>query len=156
MASEIVIRSAEQQDVPALVRLLRRSWLVTWAPSLPFEAAQAFATAAPARRHAENEWHSFVVAPREDVLLGMVQTDRDFIEALHVDPSCWNDRVGSKLLNEAERQIARTYAVARLEVRSFNARARTFYTRRGWTEVRQYRATECGSPVVNVEMQRTL
>jgi ribosomal protein S18 acetylase RimI-like enzyme len=90
------------------------------------------------------------------MLLGMVQTDRDFIEALHVDPGYWNGGVGSKLLNEAERQIARTYAIARLEVRHFNTRARTFYTRRGWTEVRQYWGTECGSPVENVEMQRTL
>jgi GNAT superfamily N-acetyltransferase len=156
MTSEIVLRSAEEQDVPALVRLLRRSWLVTWAPELPFEAVQAFAAADPARQHAEDGWHSFVVATREELLLGMVQTDRDFVEALHVDPGYWNGGVGSKLLNEAEQRIAGAYAIARLEVRSFNTRARTFYTRRGWTEVRRCPGTECGSPVENVEMQRTL
>jgi ribosomal protein S18 acetylase RimI-like enzyme len=156
MASEIVLRPAEERDVPVLVRLLRRSWLVTWAPELPFEAVQAFAAADPARRIAENEWHSYVVATHEDMLLGMVQTDRDFVEALHVDPGYWNGGVGSKLLNEAEQRIACAYAIARLEVRSFNTRARAFYTRRGWIEVRRYPGTECGSPVENVEMQRTL
>lgn len=139
--------------MPTLVRLLQRSWLVTWAPELPFEAVQAFAAADPARGHVQNEWREFTVATREGVLLGMVQTDHEFVQALHVDPGHWNNGVGSKLLNEAEQQIARTSSVARLEVRSFNTRARAFYARHGWTEVRQYRGTECGSPVDNFEMQ---
>ena len=33
MVSEITIRPAEELDVPKLVGLLRRSWLVTWAPN---------------------------------------------------------------------------------------------------------------------------
>ncbi|MEH2625820.1 GNAT superfamily N-acetyltransferase [Bradyrhizobium sp. AZCC 1719] len=156
MASKITIRLAEERDVPALARLLRRSWLVTWAPELPFEAVQAFAAVDPARHHAENEWRNFTVATCENVLLGMVQMNHDFIEALHVDPSHWNSGVGSKLLTKAEEQIARTSPVARLEVRSFNSRARAFYARRGWTEVRQYQGTECGCPVNNFEMQKIL
>jgi ribosomal protein S18 acetylase RimI-like enzyme len=155
MASEIIIRPAEEYDVPALVRLLRRSWLVTWAPELPFEAVRVFAAADPARSHAETAWRSFVVATRSGMLVGMVQTDRDVIDALEVDPACWNGGVGSTLLHAAERQIARSYAVARLEVRSFNTRALAFYARRGWVEVRRYPGTECGSPVENVEMQKT-
>jgi hypothetical protein len=74
MASEITIRPAVELDVPELVRLLRRSWLVTWAPELPFEAVQAFAAADPARWIAESEWQSYVVATRDDMLLAMVQT----------------------------------------------------------------------------------
>jgi ribosomal protein S18 acetylase RimI-like enzyme len=155
MTSEITIRPAEELDVPDLVRLLRRSWLVTWAPELPWEAVQAFAAADPVPFHAKAGWNSFTVAARGNMLLGMVHPDRDVIDALHVDPACWNGGVGSKLLSLAERQIASSYAVARLEVRSFNTRARAFYARRGWVEVRRYPGTECGSPVENVEMQRT-
>src|SRR5580704_18240524 len=147
MASEIVIRSAEEQDVPALIRLLRRSWLVAWAPELPFEAVQVFAATDPARSHAETAWRSFVVATRNGMLVGMVQTDRDVIDALDVEPACWKAGVGSTLLHAAERQIARSYAVARLEVRSFNTRALTFYARRGWVEVRRHPGTECDSAV---------
>ena len=157
MASErIILRPAEEADVPALVRLLRRSWLVTWAPELPFEAVQAFASFDPARLHAENEWRSFVVAIRDDVLIGMMQVEDDQIASLHVDPACWNGGVGSKLLDAAERQAVRARSIVRLEVRGFNTRARAFYARRGWREVRSYPGTECGCLVENVEMQKTV
>ena len=156
MRSDIIIRSAEEQDVPSLVRLIRRSWLVVWAPELPFEAVQAFAAVDPARLHAEAEWRSFVVASRDSELLGIFQTDRDMLKFLHVDPSHWNTGIGSKLLNAAEGEIVCTHTVARLEVRSFNTRAQVFYARRGWSEVRRYLGTECGSPVENIEMQKSL
>jgi len=154
--SDIIIRSAEAQDVPFLVRLIRRSWLVAWAPELPFEAVQAFAAIDPARLHVEAEWRGFIVASRASELLGMFQTDRDMLQFLHVDPSHWNTGIGSKLLNAAEVGIACTHSVARLEVRSFNTRAQLFYARRGWSEVRRYPGTECGCPVENVEMQKSL
>jgi ribosomal protein S18 acetylase RimI-like enzyme len=139
-----------------LVRLLRRSWLVSWAPELPFEAVQAFAAGDPARLHAESEWRSFIIASRGKELLGMFQTDGDVLQSLHVDPSRWNEGVGTKLLTSAEEEIARGHRLARLEVRSFNERARAFYSRHGWREVRRYPGTECGSPVENIEMQKSL
>lgn len=156
MSSQIVIRSAVEEDVPALVRLLRRSWLVAWAPELPFEAVQAFAAVDPARLHAESEWRSFMIASRGNELLGMFQTDRDLLQSLHVDHSHWNTGVGAKLLDSAEEEIGRAHRLARLEVRSFNARAQTFYSHRGWREVRRYRGIECASPVENIEMQKSL
>ncbi|MGU3539839.1 N-acetyltransferase family protein [Methylobacterium sp. A54F] len=155
MASEsITLRPAHESDVPALVRLLRRSWLVTWAPELPFEAVQAFASFDPARLHAENEWRSFIVAVRDDVLVGMMHVEADQIAGLHVDHAYWNGGVGSKLLNAAERQVAHVHPVVRLEVRGFNTRARAFYARHGWIEVRSYPGMECGSPVENIEMTK--
>lgn len=142
--------------MPALVRLLRRSWLVAWAPELPFEAVQVFAAVDPARLHAEIDWRSFTIAVCDGVLLGMFQTDDDWLQSLHVDPGHWNAGVGMTLLDAAEARIARAHQLARLEVRSFNTRARAFYSRRGWKEVRRYPGTECGSPVENIEMQKLL
>lgn len=157
MAPEsIALRRARDSDVPALVRLLRRSWLVTWAPELPFEAVQAFASFDPARLHAENEWRNFIVATLGDVLIGMTQVEDDTIADLHVDPAFWNRGAGSRLLDAAEQQAARFHPVLRLEVRGFNTRARAFYARRGWRDVRCYPGTECGSPVENVEMQKRI
>ncbi len=157
MASErIDLRPAEQSDVPTLVRLLRRSWLVTWAPELPFEAVRAFASSDPARLHAENEWRNFIVATRDDVLIGMMHVAGDQIVDLHVDPAFWNEGAGSKLLEAAEQKAARVHRIVRLEVRAFNARARGFYARHGWSEVRRYPGIECGSPVENVEMQKRI
>jgi ribosomal protein S18 acetylase RimI-like enzyme len=152
----ITLRPAEERDVPALVRLLRRSWLVTWAPELPFEAVQAFTAFDPARLQAENEWQSFIVAVRGDVLVGMMQVGDEQITDLHVDPAYWNKGAGSKLLVAAERQVARIHPVVRLEVRGFNTRARGFYARHGWKEVRTFPGMECGCPVENVEMQKRI
>jgi ribosomal protein S18 acetylase RimI-like enzyme len=154
VSPQIIIRPAVEQDVPALVRLLRRSWLVAWAPELSFDAVQAFAAVDPARLHAEHEWRSFTIAVRGSELLGMFQIDHDRLQSLHVDPGHWNEGVGTKLLVSAKARIARAHQLARLEVRSFNTRAQVFYSRRGWTEVRRYPGTECGSPVENVEMQK--
>ena len=157
MASEsITLRPGQDSDVPALVRLLRRSWLVTWAPELPFEAVQAFASFDPARLQAENEWRSFTVAVRDNVLVGLMQVEADQIADLHVDHAYWCEGIGSKLLNAAEQQVARVHPVVRLEVRAFNTRARAFYARHGWIEVRSYPGMECGSPVENVEMHKRI
>jgi ribosomal protein S18 acetylase RimI-like enzyme len=154
-SDSVILRPAEDTDVPALIRLLQRSWLVTWAPELPFEAVQAFAAIDPARSHAETTWHAFLVATRGGLLAGMVQVERHVVEALNVDPACWGVGVGSRLLEAAEQQIAASYPVASLEVRSFNSRAHSFYARPGWVEVRRYPGTECGSPIENIEMQKT-
>ncbi len=150
----VSLRRAEERDVAALIRLLRRSWLVTWAPELPFEAVQLFASYDPVPPHVQNGWPGFVVAIRDDALVGMMEVEGDQLAHLHVDPACWNGGVGSRLLDAAEKQIGAAHSVMRLEVRAFNTRARAFYARRGWTEVRTYPGTECGSPVENVEMQK--
>ena len=150
----VALRDAVEGDVAALVSLLRRSWLVTWAPALPFEAVQAFTAADPARLYAESMWPHFLLAMLNGALAGMAQVADDRLENLHVDPDIWGRGVGSRLLEAAEHQIARTHFLARLEVRAFNRRARAFYGRRGWVEMRCYPETECGSPVENVEMQK--
>ena len=113
--------------MPDLVHLLRRSWLVAWAPELPFEAVQAFAAVDPARLHAESQWPNFMIASRGGELLGMFKTEGDTLESLHVDPAHWNAGVGTSLLRSAEEVIADNYKLARLEVRSFNMRAQAFY-----------------------------
>lgn len=151
---QLSLRRAEERDVAALTRLLRRSWLVTWAPELPFEAVQAFASYDPVPQHVQWGWPSFMVAIRDDALVGVMEVEGDQLVNLDVDPACWNGGVGSRLLDAAEKQIGAAHSVMRLEVRAFNTRARAFYGRRGWTEVRTYPGTECGSPVENVEMQK--
>jgi len=157
MVSEtVILRPAKEEDVEALVRLLQRSWLVTWAPELPFDAVKAFANFDPAKAHAEAEWREFVVAARNDSLVGMVQVEGDRITHIHVDPAHWSGGVGSALLDAAEQKIAQSHAVARLEVRGFNIRAQAFYKRRGWVEASRYPGMECGSPVENVGMERVL
>lgn len=157
MATEpTMLRAAVKSDVPALVHLLRRSWLVTWAPELPFEAVQAFAAHDPAREHAEKTFASFTIAERASEVIGLFHVNGDVVENLHVDPAEWERGIGSLLLKEAERRIATYHPRAYLEVRAFNKRALNFYSRRGWIETRRYPGTECGASVENIEMMKAL
>jgi GNAT superfamily N-acetyltransferase len=90
------------------------------------------------------------------VLVGLVHVAEDSVEDLHVDPQAWGNGFGSRLLDDAERQIGQAHRSAHLELRAFNERARVFYKRRGWIEHRRYPGTECGSPVENIEMRKQL
>lgn len=155
-SEEIVLRPALETDIAGLIRLERRSWLVSWAPELPFDAVQRFAVDDPARKYVERTWRSLTVAIVNDELVGVLEVAADCVESLHVDPKSWSKGIGSALLKEAERRIAQTHTTARLEVRSFNERARDFYRRRGWIEIRTYPGTEMDSPIVNVEMTKVL
>ena len=150
------IRPAVESDVPALIRLLRRSWLVTWAPELPFYAVQAFAAADPVPAVVEARWPIMWVAVIGKRLAGRVDVEGDRLENIEVDPAMWRQGIGQTLLAHSESLIVRSHAVAFLEVRAFNARAIRFYCRHGWKEVRRYPGTECGAPVENIEMSKSI
>ncbi|WBV43236.1 GNAT family N-acetyltransferase [Pseudoroseomonas cervicalis] len=152
----LTLRPARAEDAPALTTLLRRSWLTTWAPELPFPAVQRFAAEDPAAGYVAGMAADFLVAERAGVLLGMAHAMGDLLAALHVDPRAWGQGVGAALLAAAERRIAEGHAVARLEVLAFNARALRFYRRQGWAEQARRMGDEYGAPVELVEMRKPL
>lgn len=152
----LTIRPAVEGDIPALIRLLQRSWLVTWAPEVPFYAVQTFAALDPVPAVVEARWPIMWVATVGGSLAGRVDVDGDRLENIEVDPALWRQGIGPKLLAHGENLIAGSHAVAFLEVRAFNARAVRFYRRHGWEEVRRYPGTECGAPVENIEMRKRL
>jgi len=146
------IRPPVQADLLALISLLRRSWLTTWAPELPFAAVQRFAAADPARQYAESAWREFIIAEDRGVLAGMFHVEGNRLNSIHIDPKRKRQGIGSRLMDEVERRIGTDHPEARLEVRAFNTGAIDFYKQRGWTERRRYQATECGEPVETIEM----
>lgn len=150
------IRSAVEADVPALVSILRRSWLTTWAPELPFTAVQRFAEDDPARHYAESTWREFVIVEDGGVVAGMFHVEGNNLNAIHLDPKRKRQGIGSRLMDEVERRIGANHRTATLEVRTFNTGAIAFYKQRGWTERRRYQATECGAPVETIEMIKML
>lgn len=153
---ETGIRSAETGDTKALERLLRRSWLTSFAPHLPDAAVHRFAEEDPVRTYVRAMWDQFSVADEAGEVVGMYHVYGDLIAAIHVDPDCKGRGIGSRLMDAAETEIASGFDEARLEVLAFNHSAQRFYSHRGWSERRRFSGSECGSPVELVEMRLTL
>lgn len=156
LMSTVIIRPAKETDVPALVILLRRSWLTTWAPEVPFHAVQAFAAGDPARKLAETKWGEFTVAEIDGAVAGVLHIEENRVQSIQLAPELKRRGIGSLLMEEAEQRIRENHSEARLDVRAFNKGAIDFYRQRGWIEARRYEGTECSAPVETIEMVKAL
>jgi ribosomal protein S18 acetylase RimI-like enzyme len=152
----VVIRAANEADVAALVTLLRRSWLATWAPEVPFSAVQLFVTPDPARTFAKTKWQEMTVAEVDGEVAGMLHIEENWVRSIQLARQRRRRGIGSQLMDEAEQRIRKNYPKARLDVRAFNAGAFEFCERRGWTECRRYVGSECGVSVETIEMAKNL
>jgi GNAT superfamily N-acetyltransferase len=77
------------------------------------------------------------IASVDGAPVGVVGARNDRLESLFVVPEHWGGQVASILHDEALALIAATGAEAAvLDVLADNLRARRFYERRGWTQVR--------------------
>jgi ribosomal protein S18 acetylase RimI-like enzyme len=152
---EFCVRRAKLADTQALERLLRRSWLTTFAPHLPDAAVDRFAAEDPVRTYVRAMWNQFSVADEAGEVVGMYHVHGNLVAAIHVDPDCKGRGVGTRLMDAAESEIASRFDEARLEVLAFNRSAQCFYSHRGWSERRRFYGSECGSPVELVEMRLT-
>ena len=151
------IRPAVEGDIPALQKILRNSWLATWAPELAFETVQRFAAEDPAGHYAIDMWREFMVAEEGGTLLGMFHVEGDHLHAIHLDPKRRRRRVGSELMDAVEKRIAQDHPEATLEVRAFNTGAIAFYRQRGWVQRgAAYADPECGEPCETLEMVKAL
>jgi ribosomal protein S18 acetylase RimI-like enzyme len=151
------LRPAREADIPALQTILRRSWLATWAPALEWETVRRFAANDPAGKYAEDKWREFIVADEGGVLRGMFHIEGNHLHAIHLDPAQKRRRIGSALMDEVERRVARDHFEAELEVRTFNTGAIAFYTGRGWAiRGAPYPDTECGEPCETYRMVKVL
>jgi putative acetyltransferase len=75
------------------------------------------------------------VAAVDDVVAGFVMVAGDEVEQVYVDRDFRGTGVAELLLDEAERQVAESgHRSAWLAVVAGNARARSFYARRGWRD----------------------
>lgn len=145
---EIEIRAAEAGDVAALIVLFETSWRTHWGPHVSEASRQRFERERPAKGYTEALWSQFVVATRDDVVVGVFHLENDYLHAIHVAADQLGVGVGRALMNEAELAGAR-----RLEVREFNMRARGFYHNRGWREIARRQDTEMGTPVTSIAME---
>ena len=147
--SEIIIRPARPEDADALKTLLDRSWKTHWGPQVSAQSRARYEAEQPASGYVDACLAGFVVAERDGVVVGMHHVEGAYLHAIHVAADRLGQGVGSRLMDDAEGRGA-----ARLDVRSFNSRARAFYAGRGWQEEEERDDTEMGTPVRSIIMTR--
>lgn len=147
--SSVVIRRATPDDRAAVEALLDTSWRTHWAPHVEPESIERFEREQPVIGYVETYIDQFMLAERDGVIAGMYHLEAGVLHAIHVHVLFIGSGVGRVLMDHAEAAGAR-----RLDVRAFNSRARAFYERRGWRAVAEMEASEMGTPVRSILMER--
>lgn len=148
---EILIRQARPDDAAACKAILRDTFESTWLPQLTAEAARAFESEDRPAAYVGERGLLFVVAEVSGEVVGFVDRDGDFVNALHVRSSHARTGVGGRLMDHAEAGIAEAgFAAARLETDTFNQRAQAFYAARGYREAGRYPDEEWNSGLTTI------
>nr|WP_272941061.1 GNAT family N-acetyltransferase [Caulobacter vibrioides] len=122
-----MVRRARQTDGSALCAILNDTYESTWLPQLKPDAARAFPGENRPAAYVAERGTLFWVAETDDEVVGFVDWDADFVNALHVRASHARRGIGARLMDMAEDEIARAgYTAARLETDTFNTRSRAF------------------------------
>lgn len=151
------MRPATSQDAPALRAILHDTYASTWLPQLTPEAVRMFHDEDRPGTYVAEHGLRFRVAERDGEVVGFVDWEGDFVNALHVRSDHARTGVGAALMDVAEAAIARAgFSTARLETDTFNTRSQAFYAARGYMEADRYPDTEWASGLITLLLVKTL
>lgn len=143
---DILVRRARPTDAVALREVLHDTYESTWLPQLTPEAAQTFHDQDRPALYVAERGAEFWVAEVDGQVVGFVDWDADFVNALHVRSSHARRGIGACLMDRAEAEIAGAgFSAARLETDTFNTRSQAFYSARGYLEADRYPDEEWNS-----------
>ena len=154
---DIILRQARSQDLAALRAILYDTFESTWRPNVTTTAAQAFIQEDRPAAYVGARGLCFRVAEVAGELVGFVDRDGDFVNALHVRSANARQGIGRCLMDHAEGEIARAgFAAARLETDTFNRRSQAFYAARGYREAERYPDEEWKSGLTTILLVKRL
>lgn len=155
--ADILIRPAGAGDLDALKAILRDTFESTWLPQLTPEAAKAYRREDRPPAYVGERGLLFVVAEVDGEVVGFVDWDGDFVNALHVGSDHARSGVGGRLMDHAEAAIAAAgHAQVRLETDTFNTRSQAFYAGRGYVEAGRYPDEEWNSGLTTLLLVKPL
>ncbi|MBV9773766.1 MAG: GNAT family N-acetyltransferase [Gemmatimonadetes bacterium] len=147
----LVLRPAQETDIPRLVEVARRSVLSAFAFTAPFPLLQDWIRRDPEPARYAAGWQDMTVAELDGEVVGLVHPVDDEIHGLWVHPGAQGRGIGGALLRAGEERIAASgHGRAWLSCSGFNPRAQGFYLAQGYRETR--RQVEVGSSGVPDEM----
>lgn len=145
------IRPARESDKPELIRILRESFLTTWAPMLPERATEVFLKDEESEVFTERCWQDFYVADLKGRLVGMIFVVEEKIESVHLDPEEKRKGYGSLLMDRGEELVkANGFDTATLDVLVDNENAILFYKARGYHVEKEFTGRESGNTPVQM------
>ena len=151
------IRAALAADAGALRAILQDTYENTWFPQMTPTALQAFRDEDRPKAYVASRGTEFRVAEHDGAIVGFVDWDADFVNALHVRSSLARKGIGTRLMDHAEAEIAAAgFTTARLETDTFNTRSRAFYQARGYHEADRYPDTEWNSGFMTILLVKAL
>ncbi|MFA7263821.1 MAG: GNAT family N-acetyltransferase [Caulobacter sp.] len=154
---DILIRQARADDEAALKAILRDTFESTWLPQLTAEAARAFLSEDRPAAYVGERGLMFLVAEVSGEVVGFVDWDGDFVNALHVRSSHARTGLGGRLMDRAEAGIAEAgFPTARLETDTFNLRSQAFYAARDYVEADRYPDEEWSSGLTTLLLVKAL
>ena len=151
------LRQAVAADGPAIEAILYDTFESTWRPNITRKAADAFLAERRPAGYVARRGLEFWLAERDGQVVGFVDWEADFVNALHVRADQARTGAGRRLMDKAEHEIALAgFPTARLETDTFNARSRAFYAGRGYREAARYPDEEWGSGLVTILLVKSL
>ena len=143
---EITLRHAKASDNSALRTILYNTIEGTWVPHLTAEAAQAYRHVDRPAAYVASRGSEFSVAKHDGQIVGFVDRDGNFVNALHVHSRWARMGVGNRLMDKVEAEIgSEGFSVSRLEIDTFNLASQTFDLARGYYKADRYPDTELKS-----------
>ena len=154
---KLKLRKARAADADDLVAILQNTFESTWLPNITAAAAQAFRDEARPAAYVARRGTEFWVAEHGGDIVGFVDWQGDFVNALHVHGGHARSGVGTCLMDKAETEIAKSgFTTARLETDTFNTVSQKFYAKRGYTEASRYPDEEWHSGLTTILLVKPL
>lgn len=151
------IRPALTADSAALIAILHDTFESTWRPQLTAGAVAAYQQGKRPAAYVAERGHLFHVATRAGDVVGLVDWQDDFVNALHIHSAHARTGAGAALMELAEAEIARAgFPAARLETDTFNTRSQAFYAARGYIEKDRYPDLEWNSNLTTILFEKVL
>ncbi|MBI1251326.1 MAG: GNAT family N-acetyltransferase [Alphaproteobacteria bacterium] len=157
LSHALQVRPSRATDAENLIAILYDTFESTWRPNITAAAAQAFRDERRPDVYVAKRGDLFWVCACADLVVGFVDWQDDFINALHVRGAHARGGVGSRLMDKAEHAISNAgFASARLETDTFNQVSQSFYAKRGFIERARYPDTEWRSDLVTILLEKPL